>query len=591
MAEKIDSSDRQEYESTYPYSEDFVSAQAPSPRPSGRGKTYLPLMIYSEKITSEEIHRMFSHLIRKKVSLLEFLDLSWLFSLGRIKLIVRKEGNTIRMYVENKNNILTYSPLIFPFKMSDPEELELKNGTIMPLPFLISTGNFLDFMARENVEEIRLSINRILGKFYGTGTAIGNNRKRPILVRSPGRFFEVELEKKPSFYIELLKPIPKVVHIHSEEPIFESKETKIGLDNFDVFQHGLIVGTSGTGKSKFISIMVNAIKRRYGKNARIVILDPQGEFAKIFKNEKIVDFTNNYIEPLSTGKEKTPLTTQLITDIISSAIGAENKYSERVAFYSVHLLVELDQLTLENVNLLLTDTAKRMEFVSSCRNDEVKRFFDEEFNDIYMHHFNDAILPILNFIGEYLLYLGKEKKEESLHDLIENNPVTVVTFNPHVFGRRMTKFFGNAVMSQMYVLAITGMIKRPTILLVDEFPIVESKIAREILAETRKFNLYLYVSSQFLNQIRKEVLDSIITNAKNVVAFRSNKHDAEALSALMDIKVEECFKKKLSPSELEVEIKEMFVALQDRECIVRLFDGKKLIMPLKTRTVEVSRWT
>lgn len=554
------------------------------------GKSYLPLMIYSEKITPEENYMMFRHLIRKKVPLLEFLDLSWLFSFGRVKLVVKKEGNTISMYVENKHNIIEYSPLIFPFKMGDPEPLQLKRGTIMPLPYFVSNGNFLDFMAKENVEEIRLSVNRVLGRFYGTGSVVGNGLRRPLVLRSPGRFLEVELEKKPSFYIELLKPIPKVVHLHSDAPLFESKGTKIGLDNFDIFQHGLIVGTSGTGKSKFIAMLVSAAKQKYGKNARIIVIDPQGEFAKILKNEKIVDFVNNYIEPLSTGEEKTPLTTQLITDIISSAIGAENKYSERVAFYSVHLLVEIDQLSLENINLLLTDTAKRMEFVSQCKNDEMRRFFDEEFNDIYMHHFNDAILPILNFIGEYLLYLGKAKTEENLFQLLEHNEVTVITFNPNFFGRRMIKFFANAIMSQMYTLAVTSKLKRPTIMLVDEFPIVESKIAREILSETRKFNLHLYVSTQFLNQIRKEVMDSIVTNVKNVVAFRSNKLDAAVLSSMMDIKVEESFKKKLSPSELEVEIKEMFVILQDRECIVRLFDGKKLILPLKTRTSDIGQW-
>ncbi|MFH1470697.1 MAG: DUF87 domain-containing protein [Candidatus Micrarchaeota archaeon] len=561
----------------------------PSPKRRS-GKTYLPLMIYSDKITQEENRKMFYHLSKKKLPMFEFIDLAWPLSFGRAKIIVKKEGNTINMFVENKNNALSYSPLIFPFKMGDPEEIELKRGMPMPFPFFVSRGNFLDFMAREGIEEMRLSINRFMGFYYATGTAIGGGLRRPLLLRHPNRFLEIELEKRPSFYIELLKPILKTVHLHSNEALFENKETSIGLDNFNVFQHGLIVGTSGTGKSKFIAILVAAMKQKYGDQARIVVLDPQGEFTKTMKGGKIVDFVNNYIEPLNTGKEKTPLTTQLIVDILASAIGAENKYSERVAFYSVHLLVEIDKLTLENINLLLTDTARRMEFVSSCQNDEIKRFFDEEFNDIYMHHFNDAILPILNFIGEYMLYLGSKKTEEVLYQLIEDNELSVISFNPHVFGRRMVKFFANAIVSQMYTLAITGLFKRPTVLIVDEFPIVESRLAREILSETRKFNLHLYVATQFLNQIRKEVLDSIITNTKNVVAFRSNKNDAEALSAMMDIKVEEAFKKKLSPSELEVEIKEMFVILQDRECIVRLFDGKRLILPMKTRTVDMDRW-
>ncbi len=554
------------------------------------GKTYLPLMIYSEKITHDENRRMFAQLIKNKLKLLEFLDLSWLFSFGRLKIIAKKRSNTINLYVENKHGIASYSPLIFPFRMDEPENLELAKSMLLPLPYFAGGENFLDFMARERCDEVRLNVNRFFGIFYGTGRAVGHGWRRPIIVRSPQRFLEIDLEKTPSFYIELLKPILKAVHLHSEEPIFENKEGSIGLDNFDVFQHGLVVGTSGTGKSKFLAILVQALKAKYGNRTRVLVIDPQGEFAKVFKGEKIVNFIDNYVEPLRTGKEKTPLTTQLITDIISSSIGAENKYAERVVFYSVHLLVEQDLLTLENVNLLLTDSSKRMEFVSSSRNDEIRRFFDEEFNDIYMHHFNDAVLPIINFIGEYTLYLGKEKKEEALEELLENNIVSVIAFNPNFFGKRMIKFFANAIINQMYTLAITGKLKRPTILVVDEFPIVEAKIAREILAEARKFNLHLYIVSQFLNQIKKEVVDSAVTNVKNVVAFRSNKQDAAILGSMMDIKVEEAFKKKLSPSELDVEIREMFVILQDRDCIVRLFDGRKLIIPLKTRTVDVDKW-
>jgi hypothetical protein len=115
-------------------------------------------------------------------------------------------------------------------------------------------------------------------------------------------------------------------------------------------------------------------------------------------------------------------------------------------------------------------SAVRAEFVSSSENPEVKRFFDEEFNDIYIHHFNDAVLPILNFVGEYQLYLGKNMKKEGLVELLQKNRVVVVSFDPHFFGKRMISFLAGAIINQMYILAITGKLQdKPTILAIDEF--------------------------------------------------------------------------------------------------------------------------
>jgi hypothetical protein len=196
----------------------------------------------------------------------------------------------------------------------------------------------------------------------------------------------------------------------------------------------------------------------------------------------------------------------------------------------------------------------------------------------------------VNFIGEYLLYLGGERKLENVAELVEGNQVTVVSFNPRHFGRRIIKFFAGAIVNQMYMLAISEKLERPTVLVVDEFPTVETAVAKDILSETRKFNLYIHVSAQYLGQISKPVLDSLVSNTRNIISFKATKEDARLLSSMMEIKVEEFFKKHVSPSELEESKREMFVKLQPRECIVRLFDGQRYLLPMKVRTVEAERW-
>ena len=254
-------------------------------------------------------------------------------------------------------------------------------------------------------------------------------------------------------------------------------------------------------------------------------------------------------------------------------------------------MVSIDKLELSNISKLLTDSTVKAEFVSMCDNIEVKRFFDEEYNDIYIHHFNSAILPILNFIGEYELYMGKKKNREHLLETLNRNNVTIISFNPHFFGRRMIQFLAGAIINQMYILAITGKLQqKPTLLMIDEFARVETRVTRDILSETRKFNLYTYLSCQYLGQLQKEVLDAIVSNVRNIISFKVNKQDAALLSSIMEIKVEEYFKKSRAQTELEESKKEMFVRLHQRECIVRLFDGVKYLLPMKLKVVDIAKW-
>lgn len=554
------------------------------------------LYLYSEKIETEDVKNLLNQIVKARFPFFGFLDLSGVFSPNAIKLIIKRRKNTVNFYIREKEHLQHLSALMFPFRLSEIMSLGRSEGSFLPFPklyFIVGgRSDFLDFMLKENIEELTIDITKTLGTFFAKGVSTDENgRKGLLIIKNPDKFLRVNLEKNPSVYIEVLEPIPKQMHVASDYAVFEETGITMGVDNFDPFQHSIFVGTSGAGKTKGLYVMLKAIEARYRDNARIIVIDPHGEFNKLMPERSTVDFKNNYIEPLDVGAQKTPMLTQLIVQLISSTIGQENKYSERVLFYTIHLLTAINKLELKNINLLLTDSSIRAEYISKCENDEVKRFFDEEFNDIHIHHFNNAILPILNFIGEYELYLGKEKKRENLLELLKNNRITIISFDHNFFGKRMISFLAGAIMNQMYILATTGkLMDKPTILVVDEFPRVETRVTKDILAETRKFNLFAYLSCQYLGQLSKEVHDAILSNVRNIVSFKVNKQDAAMLSAIMEIKVEECFKKNRVPSELEDSKKEMFVRLHQRECIVRLFDGVKYLLPMKLRVVDARRW-
>ncbi|MGV8176242.1 MAG: helicase HerA domain-containing protein [Candidatus Bilamarchaeaceae archaeon] len=551
--------------------------------------------LYTEKVGEPEVKDFFNQVVKAKLPLFGFLDFSDLCSVNAVHFLVKRTNNTIKFYVKEKKHLKELSALLFPFRLSETTDVERAPSNAMPSPkfYIIGGGyDFLYFMLKENIKEVSLRVSKFMGGFIGFGSATDESgNKHIIMVPKPSRFFVIDLEKNPSIYIELLEPIPKQMSLSSKYPVFEDTGTVIGVDNYDPMQHTLLTGASGTGKSKALYVLIKAIEKKYRDSVRIIMIDPHGEFVKLLPKSKMINFVDNYIEPLDVGGQKTPLMTQLIAQLVTQSIAQENKYAERVVFYSVHLLSSIDKLDLNNISLLLTDSAKKAEFVSMTENEEVKRFFDEEFNDIYIHHFNDAILPVLNFIGEYQLYLGKAKSRESLLDVLRNNRVTIASFDPHFFGRRMISFLASAIINQMYILAITGKLEdKPTILVIDEFPRVETRVTRDILAETRKFNLYAYLSCQYLGQLSKEVLDGIVSNVKNIISFKVTKQDAALLSSVMEIKMEEYFKKHRATTEIEESKREMFVRLHQRECIIRLFDGQRYLLPMKVKVVDTERW-
>ena len=546
------------------------------------------LALYRETVLKADYEEIFRRLLVSSYPFMGMIDLTWLYA-EAFGMLVKKKCNTLNLYLTSHPKIENFTNMMFPFRVGGSEGVERSTGFVLPIPTMPSANiNILDLLTRENICEVNLRIVKVFGMTFAIGSVTTETGARRLLfVPNPTKFLEINLEKYPAMYIEILEPIPKEIHFESQEPVLTGETAKIGVDNFEVLQHGLVVGTSGCGKSKFLELLIRATLKKHGDKVRIVVIDPHTEFSKRFKSAKVIDYRANYLEPFEVGAERNPMVAQLISQLITSIISSNSKYSERINFYAVHLLLAQQALNVENLNLLLTDETARAERVAAADNPEVKRFFDEEFKDVQMHYFNEAILPILNFVGEYNICINKGAKIEKLTEVVARNNFVIISFDPHFFGKRMIRFLAGAIMNQLYLMAVTEQMKIPTLLIVDEFAFVETPVVKEILSETRKFNLFLYISAQYLEQLGKETLDSLAANVKNVFAFKVNRADAKQLASLMEIKVEEFFKRRYSESELEVARAEMFTNLHLRECITRLFDGQRYLLPMKLRTVDV----
>ena len=198
-------------------------------------RKYHELELYSSDVTKENVRDIIKKIIKPEAPLIEFLDLSWIFSFG-FEMVIKRYHNTVRLYIKEKSNGINTSLITFPFKLSDPLDLEIERGFLSPTPYIITKQNMFDFLTKANVKEIKIRIMRFFGRIFAIGIVTPfRGFRKPILITHPENFLEINLNKYPSFYVEVLEPIPKITYYGSKEPLFEEHEVKIGLETFANF--------------------------------------------------------------------------------------------------------------------------------------------------------------------------------------------------------------------------------------------------------------------------------------------------------------------------------------------------------------------
>lgn len=69
--------------------------------------------------------------------------------------------------------------------------------------------------------------------------------------------------------------------------ISSSLEAKLDLNKL-VSRHACILGSTGSGKSNAVGVVLGAIGQKYFPNSRILLIDPHGEYNSVFKNNSVV---------------------------------------------------------------------------------------------------------------------------------------------------------------------------------------------------------------------------------------------------------------------------------------------------------------
>ncbi len=331
---------------------------------------------------------------------------------------------------------------------------------------------------------------------------------------------------------------------------YRSITVPIGIYDEDRLRHMYVVGKTGTGKSKFLlNLMINDVIQGKG----IGVIDPHGDAIEeimthipMSRKEDVIIFdpTDDQfpfcMNPLDVQEnESKQILAKWFIDIFKKFFWANrNPKLEHVLRMIFLALLDKPKSTLFDIIRALTDKDFRYEMINAIQDDVVRNFWTNEFAGWSQQFNTEAIMPILNKVGQLLsidiiknIFASPENKLD-LRKVMDEKKILLIKLPKGKLQEEIMGFLGAMFVTKLFQTAMGRQSvekneRIPFFLYVDEFQNFATDTFNEILSEARKYGLSLSVAHQYIKQIPENISDSLFGNVGTLVSFRISSEDAE----------------------------------------------------------------
>jgi hypothetical protein len=193
---------------------------------------------------------------------------------------------------------------------------------------------------------------------------------------------------------------------------------------------------------------------------------------------------------------------------------------------------------------MLTDREYRQKVVDYIEDDMVKRFWAIEFADWSEKFDTDAIIPLVNKLGQFLsnpllrTIFGQEKNKIDLEEIMNTGKILLISLSKGKLGEENSSFFGSMFITKIYQAGMARASipedqRREFYLYVDEFQNLMTTTFENLFAESRKYGFCLTVAHQYIGQLLPEVFATVLGNVGSIIIFRIGGNDAKQLTSEM----------------------------------------------------------
>ncbi|MDD4409284.1 MAG: type IV secretion system DNA-binding domain-containing protein [Candidatus Pacebacteria bacterium] len=337
----------------------------------------------------------------------------------------------------------------------------------------------------------------------------------------------------------------------------ESKEIRIRPS--DRRRHLYVIGQTGTGKSNFISGLIEQdIKEGHG----VGVIDPHGDLiddilGKI-PNERIEDVV--LFDPSNMERviglnmlEYDPKFPEHKTFIINELMNIFDKLYdlkqtggpmfEQYTRNALMLLMDdpNEVYTLMEVPKVLSDERFRHKLLAKCRNVLVKDFWEKQAEKAGGEGALKNMVPYITskfdtFISnDYMRpIIGQTKSSFNFREIIDGQKIFLVNLSKGRLGEINSSLLGLIITSKISIASFSRVDmpeekRKDFYLYIDEFQNFATDSISVILSEARKYRLCLTISHQFIGQLPQLIRDSVFGNVGTIATFRIGADDAEFL--------------------------------------------------------------
>jgi len=547
------------------------------------------------------------------------------------KLVLRVEHNTVHYFVgtnkdvgllsSNLNGVVLrpvpYEQVAIKEKMGAERFVRyVTGGGILDMreKYQVKRGRELEsaiFSIRTvNTEKAHVSL-----KFYFKSPAGKYTVACKTLLKLPVQLLAVDFAANTK-YLRVKQPqyldIQKALHVLQSDnvnAVFEidtfpylPSNYYLPLTSYDFDRHSFIIGASGSGKSKLIGLFVDRLARMaaFNQNYRVVVIDPHASLEKDLRSVAdsfVIDFKSGQASAELFGGSATDVSaaTELTGTLFKSLLADQfNPKVERVLRFSIYVLLTAQTMSLDMLKRFVNDIELRNQVLAHVQGHvppNIIQFFGADFNEMRSKYYNEALAPIISLVDEMQIQpalAGTGHDSESLSRLINHHFLTIFSLNKVSMGEKVVKTVAGLLIQQIFLLAQAGSFGQKIILIIDEVSVVQNPALAQILAEARKYNLFVFLTQQYFGQIDKPLQEAIFSNVSNYYAFRVSEEDARALEGNLTLEIPQEImlaekEKGLKDSDTRVR---MLTGLNIRECLVRLSAGGQILPCVKARTLD-----
>ena len=369
------------------------------------------------------------------------------------------------------------------------------------------------------------------------------------------------------------------------------RDIPFGIRRADRRQHLYALGKTGTGKSTLLErLILQDIEAGEG----VAILDPHGDLA-----ERLLDYIprwrTDHVCYFNPADLEHPVGFNILAHhppehrhlAVSGVVAAfkaiwRDSWGPRLEYLLANAtaaLMELPGTTLLHLPRLLADAGYRARVTTKLADPVVRRFWAEEFEGYSKSFRAEAIAPVQNKVGQFLLspmvrnIFGQESSTFSPRYVMDHRRILIANLAKGRIGDDKASLIGALLVSSLELAASarvdTAEADRPDFYLyADEFQNFATDSFASLLSEARKRRLCLSLFHQFEDQLSEPVRRAVFGNVGTLVSFRVGQRDAEHLAA-----------------ELEHELTaEQLTSLGRFEIAVKLLEHGRQTTPFQART-------